>query len=76
MLRTFMNFLKFIVIFSFFIISGCGKSDNNVAFKLRNSGNEVISAERFTLEKKKGWTEVKILNPWQGAGMLTRNIFL
>jgi iron complex transport system substrate-binding protein len=76
MLRTFMNFLKFIVIFSFFIISGCGKSDNNVAFKLRNSGNEVISAERFTLEKKKGWTEVKILNPWQGARDVNQKYFL
>jgi iron complex transport system substrate-binding protein len=71
-----MNFLKFIVIFSLFSISGCGKSDNNAAFKLRNTGNEVISAERFTIEKKKGWTEVKIINPWQGARDVNQKYFL
>jgi iron complex transport system substrate-binding protein len=29
--------------------------------------NEIIHAQRLSVEKKKGWTEVKIINPWQGA---------
>ena len=71
-----MNFLKFIVIFSLFPISGCGKSDKNGDFKQRNADNEVIRAERFTIEKKKGWTEVKIINPWQGARDVNQKYFL
>jgi iron complex transport system substrate-binding protein len=34
-----------------------------------NNGKEALvsRAGRFTIEKKNGWTEVKIINPWQGA---------
>src|ERR1035437_9264674 len=62
-----MNALKLIVISALFTISGCGKSDRKSTDQFREEGNEVGRAERFSLEKKKGWTEVKIINPWQGA---------
>ena len=29
--------------------------------------NQVKYASRFSVERKSGWTEVKIINPWQGA---------
>jgi iron complex transport system substrate-binding protein len=41
-------------------------------------GREAIisRAERFTLEKKIGWTEVKIINPWQGASGVNQTYYL
>jgi iron complex transport system substrate-binding protein len=71
-----MNPLMFILIFSLLTISGCGKTDKNGTFKQGNTGNEVVSAERFTIETKNGWTEVKIINPWQGARNINQHYFL
>jgi iron complex transport system substrate-binding protein len=62
-----MDALKSILIIVLFTFSGCGKSTKNGTYNPRSSLNEIVSAERFSIEKKNGWTEVKIINPWQGA---------
>jgi iron complex transport system substrate-binding protein len=62
-----MNFLRFILIIILFTTSACGRRDRKRADIFRKDGNEIERAERFTIEKKDGWTEVKIINPWQGA---------
>jgi iron complex transport system substrate-binding protein len=61
------NFIKFILIITLFTASGCGRKDGKRSEIFRNSENKINRAERFTLEEKDGWTEVKIINPWQGA---------
>ena len=71
-----MNFLRFILIISFFITSACGRRDRKRADIFRKAGNEIERAERFTLEKKDGWTEVKIINPWQGATDVSQIYYL
>ena len=59
--------LSSILILTVLTISGCGKLTRKSSDKFLRSGNEVGRAERFTLEKKNGYTEVAIINPWQGA---------
>jgi iron complex transport system substrate-binding protein len=71
-----MNTLKSILIILLFSISGCKTSDKKHAYKIRNAGDEIVSADRFTLEKKEGWTEVKIINPWQGATNVNQSYYL
>jgi iron complex transport system substrate-binding protein len=71
-----MNAFKFILISILFILPGCGKSDKKNKRKESDSGNEIVRAERFTLEKKNGWTEVKIINPWQGATDIRQRYYL
>jgi iron complex transport system substrate-binding protein len=68
--------LKSILFIALLTTSGCGKSVKNGAYRHKNAGNEIVSAERFTLEKKKGWTEVKIINPWQGATNVNQIYYL
>jgi len=71
-----MKVLRFILIIILFSISGCGKRDKKNDYRLRSAGDEIVSAERFTLEKKRGWTEVKIINPWQGATNVNQSYYL
>lgn len=35
--------------------------------KKKGFRNEIVKAEHLSIEKKEGYTEVKIINPWQGA---------
>lgn len=62
-----MKFLKYILIVLFGLISGCKGGDKRDASGIREQGNVVEQAERFTLEHKNSFTEVKIIDPWQGA---------
>jgi len=71
-----MNALKLILISTLFTISGCGKSDKKSSEKLHIAGNEIVSAERFTLNSKNSWAEVKIINPWQGATNVNQVYYL
>jgi len=71
-----MNFLRFILIITLFTTSACGRRDRKRADIFRKAGNEIERAERFTLEKKDGWTEVKIINPWQGATDVSQIYYL
>jgi iron complex transport system substrate-binding protein len=54
------------IVIIFFGSCGGNKVKNTIP---ANNGSEALvsRAGRFTIEKKNGWTEVKIINPWQGA---------
>jgi iron complex transport system substrate-binding protein len=65
--RDCMHGFKSIFLIIILATSGCRLSNKNAAEKKPDLSNRIILAERFTLEKKQGWTEVKIINPWQGA---------
>lgn len=62
-----MNFLNYILFFSVFIATGCGGGDKKGPVKSGEPGNVIKRAERFTLQYKNGFSEVKIIDPWQGA---------
>jgi iron complex transport system substrate-binding protein len=50
------------------IIYSCsGNKEKQPENKLPSGSNVVSQAERFRLDKKKDYTKVTILNPWQGA---------
>jgi iron complex transport system substrate-binding protein len=70
-----MNFLKYISIVLFIVFSGCGtgKKDTRI---LTETGNKISRAERFSLEQKNGLTEVKIIDPWQGANGVKQVYYL
>jgi iron complex transport system substrate-binding protein len=68
--------LKSILIIVLFTISGCGRSDRKGTEKRPDAGNEIVRAARFAIEKKKGWTVVKIINPWQGARNVNQIYYL
>ena len=62
-----MNAFKSILIIIYFILSSCGRVEKKGLVKSIVAGNRIERAERFTLVHKNGWTEVKIIDPWQGA---------
>jgi iron complex transport system substrate-binding protein len=62
-----MKFLQCILIIAIPFISGCGNGNKKNISKLIEPGNVVEKAERFTLQYKKDFIEVKIIDPWQGA---------
>lgn len=62
-----MNSLRYILIVTFVIISGCCGANNKDSVRPAVSGNVIEKARRFTIEYKQGFTEVKIIDPWQGA---------
>jgi iron complex transport system substrate-binding protein len=70
-----MNFRLKILFILLIIISGCSQSDRKSSDR-HISGNQIVRAERFSLEKKSGWTEVKIINPWQGATNISQVYYL
>ena len=71
-----MHVLKSITIIALFIISGCRYSNSRTADEISDKVNQITKAERFTLEKKNGWTEIKIINPWQGASGVNQVFYL
>jgi iron complex transport system substrate-binding protein len=71
-----MHAIKYILIIVLFTFSSCRDSDKKEVNKLQNAENEIVRAERFALEKKNGWTEVKISNPWQGATNVNQIFYL
>ena len=71
-----MNALKSILIIVVFTISACRNSERRNSGALPEAGNEIVRAQRFSLEKKSGWTEIKIINPWQGAINVSQTYYL
>lgn len=71
-----MRTLLYIPFITLFVLSGCRNSERKISAKEPGHGNEVARAERFSLEKKGGWTEVKIIDPWQGATNVTQVYYL
>ena len=71
-----MNILKYISISILLTVSGCVNRDKKNIESIFEPGNQIKKAERFEIEKKKGWTEVKIINPWQGATGINQVYYL
>lgn len=71
-----MNALKSILIIVLFTISACKNSERRNPGTRPEAGDEIVSAQRFSLEKKPGWTEIKIINPWQGAMNVSQVYYL
>ena len=71
-----MNILKSVLILLMIIFSGCGKSNKHAVDKYHDSLNEIERAGRFSLEKKNGVTEIKIIDPWQGADGVNQVYYL
>lgn len=59
----------------FIILAGCGSGRTGHG-KVHDQSNEIIRAERFSLEKKGDWTEIKIIDPWQGAKNVSQVYYL
>jgi len=74
--QTSMHVLKSIPIIALLIFSGCRYSNNRTTDEISDKVNQITKAERFTLEKKNGWTEIKIINPWQGASGVNQVFYL
>lgn len=70
-----MNILKYILLCTLLIFSGCVIREKKQII-ISEPGNQIKKAERFKLEKKNGWTEVKIINPWQGAQGVNQKYYL
>ena len=71
-----MHVLKSIPIIALLIFSGCRYSNKRTTDEISDKVNQITKAERFTLEKKNGWTEIKIINPWQGASGVNQVFYL
>ncbi len=63
-----------IVLLLFVSCSGDGFTDSNKP--LHQNGSIVIRAERFSLEKRSGYTKLTINNPWQGARGISQIYYL
>jgi iron complex transport system substrate-binding protein len=70
-----MTILKYISLILFIVISGCGRGKKD-AGKLAETGNQISRAERISIEQKNGWTEIKIIDPWQGANGVNQVYYL
>jgi iron complex transport system substrate-binding protein len=71
-----MNIIRLSVFVIMFIFLGCGTRGRKKVTDFSLPGNDISRAERFTLVKKSGWTEIKILNPWQGASDVSQVYYL
>lgn len=59
--------LYFLLFFTFFAI-GCGRTSVNNTLNNKQTENFLTNkAQRISIEKKNGYSEVTIINPWQGA---------
>jgi iron complex transport system substrate-binding protein len=71
-----MTLFKYITLIAILMTTGCKMSVRNGENRLTYSKNEILKAERFRLEKKGGYTEVTIVNPWQGADNIDQKYLL
>jgi iron complex transport system substrate-binding protein len=62
-----MSLLKYIVLIVILFVACCGTENKKYISRIPESVNVVERAERFTLRQIKDITEVKIIDPWQGA---------
>ena len=59
-----------ILILLLFIYPDCINRENKAVNRISDFRNEISRAERFTLEKRKGYDVLTIINPWQGVANL------
>jgi iron complex transport system substrate-binding protein len=71
-----MDILKYIFFSILLTVSGCINRDRKNTDSVLEPGNQIEKAERFEIVKKKSWTEVKIINPWQGATGINQVYYL
>jgi iron complex transport system substrate-binding protein len=55
------------MVLSILVGSGCRQKTINREPGTKDIKDEIVNARRFRIEQKDGWSEVKIINPWQGA---------
>jgi len=62
-----------ILLLSSLIIISCSGNKEKKSDQKKNSSIQVVTeAERFTVDKKKNFTTVTIINPWQGANNINQ----
>ena len=71
-----MNLLKFLLFLSIFVSSCTWNKRKLYDSKLSSVSQIILKAERFSIEKKKGYTMVTIINPWQGAKNVYQEYYL
>lgn len=71
-----MNTFKSILIILCLTFASCGRVEKKGLVKFIEAGNRIERAERFTLVQKNRWTEVKIIDPWQGATGINQIYYL
>ena len=75
-------FCRFKILFIFLTILlvlaglGCTQNIKNHEHGTKDNKDEIVNARRFRVELKDGWTEVGIINPWQGATNVTQIYYL
>jgi iron complex transport system substrate-binding protein len=62
-----MKILKIIFLPAIIITLSCHNSTMKTSENGAGYQNEILRAERFTIALKNGYTDLKIINPWQGA---------
>ncbi len=71
----FLLFTALVAVFSLFLSGGCGHPQVSRINKQGHS-NEIIKAERLSIENRNGYTRVEIINPWQGATNINQTYYL
>jgi iron complex transport system substrate-binding protein len=67
---------RFFLVLMLLLPFGCRNKTDKVTKPPEASGNKIEHAERFSIEVKNGYTEVKIINPWQGAANISQTFYL
>jgi len=61
----------------FLFVASCGGPDSNTHIKRSSEkGAANFQAERFRIENKTGYTEITVINPWQGASNVNQVYYL
>ena len=72
-----MKFLKILLLLiSLFALQDCGNDSEKVRRGKSPDSGKISFAERFTLGKKDGLTQLTIINPWQGARNISQIYYL
>jgi iron complex transport system substrate-binding protein len=71
-----MKVLRSFLILAIIASSGCSNSTEKPSNRIYGLRSEVSGAERFTLDRKNGYTVLKIINPWQGAINVNNEYYL
>ena len=76
MFCRFKSHLLFLAILLVLAGSACSQNIKNHEPGSDDNKDEIKYARRFRIEQKEGWTEVKIINPWQGATNVSQIYYL
>jgi iron complex transport system substrate-binding protein len=68
-----MKISEILLLFFLFVVTGCGRHVSTTDINSSTTGNEVSKAQRFAIYRYKDSTEIKIINPWQGAAGITQS---